>query len=79
LAGFADGLQLTGGASTIRGLIINRFESAGIRVHSVGNQIAGHFIGTDAAGAVALGNLDYGIHVTSGSGNLIGDGDRSRQ
>lgn len=72
LAGLADGLQLTGGASTIRGLVINRFESAGIRVHSDDNQIAGNFIGTNAAGAVALGNFNYGIHVTNGSGNLIG-------
>ena len=60
----------TGGGSTIRGLVINRF-SFGIVVNSDNNVIDGNFIGTDPAGNTALGN-SIGVHVTTGANNLIG-------
>ncbi|MDQ4120238.1 MAG: hypothetical protein M3209_02075 [Acidobacteriota bacterium] len=71
----ANGLTLTGGAnaSVIKGLIINRFSSSGIRLESGNsNSIFGNFIGTDATGTIDLGNID-GILIVSGSSfNTIG-------
>ena len=66
------GLNLSGGSSTVRGLVINRFGVNGIAVHSDDNVIAGNFIGTDATGAAALGNGSQGIHVDTAVGNFIG-------
>lgn len=63
-------LNLIGSASsgsTIRGLVINR-TGAGSAIRVAGssdNVIAGNFLGTDATGTVALGNL---VGVTIGSG-----------
>jgi VCBS repeat-containing protein len=73
------GLRLTGGASTVRGLVINRFDGAGMRVTSAGNTIAGNYIGLDLSGGADLGNKQHGLWITS-SGNTIGGtnaGDRN--
>lgn len=54
----ADGLRFymgTGG-SRVRGLAINRFRGAGIRVSTTGITVAGNFIGTDVSGVQARGN-----------------------
>ena len=66
------GLNISGGNSTVRGLVINRFNVNGIAVHSDDNVIEGNFLGTDAAGTGALGNLSQAIHVDTADGNLIG-------
>ena len=82
-AGDANGLTITAGDSTIRGLVVNRFIGAS---GSAGNAIAltsgsdnvieGNFLGTDASGTIALGNEDNAINVESGSNdNLIGGTD----
>ncbi len=79
-AGDANGLTITAGSSTVRGLIINRFTGAS---GSAGNAIAlnsgsdnvieGNFLGTDASGTTSLGNEDNAINIESGSNdNLIG-------
>jgi len=94
LAGNADGLLLssstcTAGGSIIRGLAINRFEGAGIRLETfctppmicaVGNVlIFGNFIGTDPTGSIAMGNgfgttLQPGIALGSNSSRtIVGD------
>jgi hypothetical protein len=53
----ADGLAITGPASTLRGLVINRFGGDAIGIGgSGGNTIAGNFIGTDPSGTIAEGN-----------------------
>src|SRR5207248_787674 len=51
------------GAITVRGLVINRFASDGIRLDhlSDGCVIAGNYIGTDVAGTSALGNGGSGV------------------
>ena len=61
-AGDANGLTITAGSSTIRGLVINRFigasGSAGNAIALNGgssNVIEGNFLGTDAAGTTAPG------------------------
>src|SRR5215475_3574234 len=49
-----DGLLVTGGDSTFRGLTINRFATTGNGVRLTtngGNVIAGNFIGTDPSGS----------------------------
>jgi hypothetical protein len=37
-----------------------------------GNRIEGNFIGTDASGTVAMGNVGYGIRIENGDNNTIG-------
>src|SRR6185436_15559173 len=52
-----DGLTITGGNSTIKGLVINQFERYGLVLRSGGNNIVqGCFIGTDTSGTVPRGN-----------------------
>ncbi len=70
----ARGLQLEGASSTIRGLVINRFDDDGIflETEAISSTIEGNYIGTNLAGTAALGNGDDGItlwnthHVTIG-------------
>ena len=75
---FDDGLFLdrnTPGnniASSISGLIINRFGSTGIDVHDGHAIIFGCRIGTNAAGTSALGNHHEGI-LLEGQGSTIGE------
>jgi CSLREA domain-containing protein len=67
----ADGLAIVGGNSTVKGLVINRFNSSGIRLIGSGNNvIEGNFIGTDPTGATALG-FNSGVSINS-SNNTIG-------
>lgn len=62
-SGTAIGIDLAGGKSTVRGLIINRFGasglsffgSGGIRLSSDDNVVAGNFVGNDATGNAGLG------------------------
>jgi hypothetical protein len=71
----ADGLRLTGNGSTVRGLVINRFNDIGIVLNgSDNNIIEGNFIGTDPTGLIDLGNGDTGIKMESinADNNFIG-------
>ena len=67
-----DGLTVTGGATSIRGLAMHGFQNA-IAVTSAlgGNLIAGNFLGTDAAGAPTSGNTN-GVSITGTSGDIVG-------
>lgn len=77
-AGTGDGLQLSAGNSTIRGLIINRFGGAGVHLQAPGgnNVVEGNRIGTDSTGASGLGNGQSakagGVWIDGSSGNLVG-------
>lgn len=54
---FWSGFELTGGQSTVKGLVINRF-FRGIRIQTAGNNtITGNFIGTNAQGIDAAGRI----------------------
>jgi subtilisin family serine protease len=67
-----DGLYISAGNSTVRGLTINRFGVDGIRlINNGGNIIEGNFIGTDVTGTQDLGNRYSGISVESPN-NTIG-------
>jgi CSLREA domain-containing protein len=69
----AQGLSISAGASLIRNLVINRFDSHGIVLHSQGsNTVEDCYIGTNAAGAVALGNGGHGILMENCSQNVVG-------
>jgi hypothetical protein len=70
--GGSNGIVLTGGSSTVKGLVINRFGANGILVISKGgNTIKNCYIGTDLSGANAAGNKQKGIILQS-SGNTVG-------
>ena len=72
VGGTDNGLFLTGGGSTVRGLVINHFGGDGIRLGGAGNNtIAGNFLGTIPSG-LGDGANDDGIVVDDCSGNTIG-------
>jgi len=67
-----DGLYISAGNSTVRGLTINRFGVDGIRlIDNGGNIIEGNFIGTDVTGTQDLGNGFSGISIVTPN-NTIG-------
>ena len=69
-----DGLQLYGGNSTVRGLVINRCKRDGI--HIAGpygtNVIQGNYLGIDLTGTLALSNGMGGVTIYRSAGNLVG-------
>lgn len=67
------GLRISAGGSVVRGLVINRFREAGIRIDTgTGTGIFGNFIGTATNGTVASGNFNRGILIVGSTGNQIG-------
>ena len=73
-AGAVNGLTITAGSSTIRGLVINRFGTSGIYIMTNGsNLVAGNYLGTDVTGTtvVGFGNGSDGIEILSPN-NIIG-------
>ena len=64
----SDGFTLTGGGSTIRGLMLTNMPDRGIDVLSSGNTIVGNYLGTDGLSAFAG---QTGISVR-GSSNVVG-------
>jgi hypothetical protein len=83
-----NGVFLSGGASSNwigvnpdggtafgdEGNVISGNGQSGVEIslHANANDVAGDRIGTDATGAVALGNSVEGVLITKGSGNTIG-------
>lgn len=71
----ARGFWTNSADNVIKGLVINRFAQAGILVDtlgSTGNRVIGNYIGTDATGALDLGNY-LGVYIRSGAqDNVIG-------
>jgi len=67
------GLLITGGESTVQGMVVNRFRKYGIALVSRGNNlIEGNIIGTDAAGTTAEIGNEIGIRIDDSSNNIIG-------
>ncbi|MEO8434725.1 MAG: CSLREA domain-containing protein [Pyrinomonadaceae bacterium] len=68
-------LLITGGNTTVRGLVINRFDGnpgPAIRFQTNGgNIVEGNFIGTDVTGTLAFGN-GKGVFIDGPSNNRIG-------
>lgn len=72
-AGYASGLEITAGKSTVRGLAINQFAKDGIRLYSGSKDVVtGNFLGTDVAGTTASPNFDAGISIDDSSNDVIG-------
>jgi CSLREA domain-containing protein len=71
-AGASSGLQVNGGNSTIRGIVVHSFQVEGI-VLAAGdsNTVAGNYSGTDVSGKLDRGNGDDGIDVGAGSANNV--------
>jgi hypothetical protein len=69
----ANGLKITGGGSTVKGLAINRFASgAGILLTGLGgNTVTGNFLGTDSTGTLARPN-QTGVLIQNSSNNTVG-------
>ena len=69
----ADGLYITAGSSTIKALVINRFNGSGIVISiKGGNSVQGCYVGTSANGFAAQGNSGTGIRVVDSDSNMIG-------
>jgi hypothetical protein len=71
------GLLISGGMSTVRGLVIGRFggTGAGDGIHlqgASGNIIENNFIGTDVTGTAARANTGSGVVVDGAASNTIG-------
>jgi CSLREA domain-containing protein len=79
-AGTANGLRITGGSSTVKGLVINRFRGWGIELAGAGgNRLEGNYIGIDASGTVDLGNAITGVLIRGSHSNIVGGtAERSR-
>jgi hypothetical protein len=70
----ANGLVIEASNSTVRGLVINRFDSRGIVVegfNTTGNRVQGNFIGTNSGGTSALGNED-GVDIQQADDTTVG-------
>jgi hypothetical protein len=67
------GLFLSGGGSTVRGLVLNRWSTSAARIdQSGGNTIEGNFMGTDPTGMTIVGASTWLLYLSSSSNNLIG-------
>jgi hypothetical protein len=64
------GLLVAASNTTIRSLVINRFNYAGVELGSINGRLEGSYIGTDWTGTLAQGNF-RGV-IVGGSGNVIG-------
>jgi titin len=68
----ANGLVIGGGGSTVKGLIVNGFQSSGIVLSAKGGDtIRGNFIGTNASGTGAVANVNAGVHIVNVGSNQI--------
>ena len=79
--GGTNGLTITASGSTVRGLLINRFDTVGIRLdgaNAFGNVVEGNFLGTNVTGTASLGNgvgqpgAGAGVEINEASNNTIG-------
>src|SRR5207249_1919793 len=72
-AGNENGLTISSGRCTVRGLVVNRFEREGIELRvRESNIIEGDYIGTDASGSTGRGNGIAGIYLCESDHNTLG-------
>jgi hypothetical protein len=66
-------LRITAGNSTVRGLVINRCNGAGITLQNgSGSFINGNFIGIDPTGTIRRANTGDGVLINNSIGNFVG-------
>jgi hypothetical protein len=69
----ANGLTIAAGASTVKGLVVNRFSQDGILLEGKGGDVVeGDYVGTDVTGTVALANGANGVEISGTSNNTVG-------
>ena len=68
----ADGLETFGFGSIIKGLVVNSFGNAGIRLISNNSVVTNCYVGTDFTGTAAMGNGGSGIVIQGCSNDTIG-------
>jgi parallel beta-helix repeat protein len=67
-----NGLHITAGSSTVRGLVLNGFSQVMLLQTGGGNVIEGCYIGTDKTGTLAPFPAGHGIRILDSDGNVIG-------
>lgn len=68
-----DGITISAGNSTVRGLVINRFTANGIKLLTNGNNvIEGNYLGTDVTGTLDRGNTLAGVLISNSANNQVG-------
>jgi uncharacterized repeat protein (TIGR01451 family) len=68
-----NGLTLSGGSSTVRGLVIDNFVHDGLVLTGSGSDVvAGDFIGTSPAGTAASPNGEFGVSIDSPNATIGG-------
>ncbi len=68
-----NGLTITAGNSTVRGLVINRFKNSAVDIQTNGgNYVQGNYLGINVVGTTPFINLNYGISITNSPNNTIG-------
>lgn len=69
----ANGLTISGGSSTVKGLDIVNFSGNGIQLDTNGgDQVLNCYLGITLAGTTAAGNGANGIYISGTAGNTIG-------
>jgi hypothetical protein len=70
------GLFINASNSTVKGLVVNRWERGinidGYGTGATGNRVIGNYVGTDASGTQKLGNRAYGVVIEDSRNNAIG-------
>jgi autotransporter-associated beta strand protein len=65
-----NGLYITAGGSTVKGLDLSRFAGSGLVLQTAGGDtIQANYLGTDPTGTSAEGNRDQGLLIFGGSAN----------
>jgi len=81
LANAFSGITISGGSSNLVGgtataarniLSANKLSGVFLTTNSAGNLLQGNFIGVDATGTKALGNVVNGVSINSANSNIIG-------
>lgn len=76
----SDGIRISAGGSTLRGLSVVRFGGDGVELTGGGgNTVEGCYLGIAPAGDRAFGNLQNGIYVHESADNTIGGLDVARR
>jgi hypothetical protein len=70
----ANGLTLTAGSSTVKGLLVNGFDQAALLLTGAGGDtVVSNYLGTNVTGTAAVAN-GYGVHVQAPYSHVGGTG-----
>lgn len=66
------GVVITGGGSTVRGLVISNFNGHGVELNSSGNVLEGNYVGMGPDGTTPVGNTGHGVMVNAANNRIGG-------